>query len=187
MNIYDKIKRKIGQEGCENKLYQKLSDIEYSTYPYEKKDLGDGMSLISQVISQYWKPRFLLNDKTECAYEFMDKCHNLLTISVNDINWDTLKGLCDDAIGVAKRLSFVYPSFIFGYENGVAEVCWELNPDGMYFMDEDGYGMTDDKEINVYGFINKKGKVVVKFQTIRNYDDLKVMRTMAEKKVTKGK
>ena len=49
------------------------------------------------------------------------------------------------------------------YKNGVAEVEWQLNPDGMYYRDDDGFGMTDDEEINLYGAIDRKGKVVKKF------------------------
>lgn len=45
----------------------------------------------------------------------------------------------------------------------MAEVRWQLNPDGMYYRDEDGFGMTDDEEINLYGAIDRKGKVVKKF------------------------
>lgn len=30
----------------------------------------------------------------------------------------------------------------------------------MYYRDEDGFGMTDDEEINLYGAIDRKGKVV---------------------------
>ena len=52
---------------------------------------------------------------------------------------------------------------IYEYKDGVAEVRWQLNPDGMYYRDEDGFGMTDDEEINLYGAIDRKGKVVKKF------------------------
>ena len=40
---------------------------------------------------------------------------------------------------------------------------WEVNPDGMYYRDEDGFGMTDDDEINLEGAIDRKGNVVKKF------------------------
>ena len=45
----------------------------------------------------------------------------------------------------------------------MAEVEWQLNPDGMYYRDEDGFGMTDDEEIKFYGAIDRNGKVVKKF------------------------
>lgn len=40
---------------------------------------------------------------------------------------------------------------------------WVGNPDGMYYRDEDGFGMTDDDEINLEGAIDRKGNVVKKF------------------------
>ena len=45
----------------------------------------------------------------------------------------------------------------------MAEVRWEINPDGRFYCDEDGFGMTNDKEINLYGVIDRKGKVVKNF------------------------
>ena len=57
---------------------------------------------------------------------------------------------------------------------------WQLNPDGRYYMDDDGFGMTDDEEINIYGFIDTDGKVVVKFQMINDYKDLERLRKEAE-------
>jgi hypothetical protein len=48
----------------------------------------------------------------------------------------------------------------------VAEVSWQLNPDGRYYMDDDGFGMTSDEEITVYGFIDSEMNVLVKFQYI---------------------
>lgn len=40
---------------------------------------------------------------------------------------------------------------------------WEVNPDGMYYRDEDGFGKTDDDEINLEGAIDRKSNVVKKF------------------------
>ena len=40
---------------------------------------------------------------------------------------------------------------------------WEVNPDGKYYRDEDGFGKTDDDEINLEGAIDRKGNVVKKF------------------------
>nr|WP_294853562.1 hypothetical protein [Prevotella sp.] len=36
------------------------------------------------------------------------------------------------------------------YEDGIAKVRWEVNPDGMYYRDEDGFGKTDDDEQNLF-------------------------------------
>lgn len=48
-------------------------------------------------------------------------------------------------------------------------------------MDEDGFGMTDDVEVNIYGFIDHKGKVVSMFRYINdNCEIIDQMRSEAE-------
>ena len=111
----------------------------------------------------------------------MDKDQKLVTVTEDDIDWESLKNLPDDAIGRARALSFHFPSFIRHFKNGVAEVSWQINPDSRYYMDEDGYGMTDDEEITIYDFIEQNAKVVVKFKNINEcYGELEKMRKEAE-------
>lgn len=181
MNLFNLFRK----ESDGKALYKLLCTETYTKYPNETEDLGEDMALVSQVIREYWKPRFLLNRKTECAYEFMDKNEKLVTVVHEDIAWETLSKLPNKAIERAQNLSFHFPSFIGKFENGVSEVSWQINPDGHYFMSEEGFGMTDDEEMAIYGFINKKGKVLLKFQTIKDYEDLKLLRTQAERKVNK--
>ena len=47
-------------------------------------------------------------------------------------------------------------------------------------MDDDGFGMTDDEEINIYGFIDRTGQVVLPFRTIKDYSELETLRKEAE-------
>ena len=48
-------------------------------------------------------------------------------------------------------------------------------------MDEDGFGMTDDEEISVYGFIDRQLNVLVKFRYINDdWKQLKEMQAEAE-------
>lgn len=187
MGIFNLFRNNFKSYSDEEQLYNQLTARTYSQYPYETKDIGEGMALVNEVIMQYWKPRFLLNHDTKCAYEFMNSNEMLVTVTHEDIAWETLNELPGVARGYAKSLSFHYPSFIRSFKNGVAEVSWQLNPDGRYFMDEDGFGMTDDEEIKIHGFIDKVGKVVVKFQVISNYDELNMMREQAEKIVRDNK
>ena len=149
----------------EEKLYKRLCAPQYKDrpYPWREYDLGENMTLVNQVIGQYWKPRYLLDNEAKCAYEFMSIDEVLQIVTDEDIDWDSLKGLPQDAFERAKAHSFHFPGHVYQYKNGVAEVEWQLNPDGMYYRDEDGFGMTDDEEINLYGTIDRKGKVVKKF------------------------
>ncbi len=59
--------------------------------------------------------------------------------------------------------SYQYPSFIREYRNGIAEVQWQLIPDGRYWMDDDGFGMTSNIEFNIYGFIDQEANIISKF------------------------
>ena len=147
----------------EEKLYRELCLSQYQGLPLVQNDLGEDMALVTQVIGRYWKPRYLMDKEARCAYEFMSIDEVLQIVTDEDIDWDSMKGLPQDAFDRAKAHSFHFPGHVYQYKNGVAEVEWQLNPDGMYYRDEDGFGMTDDEEINLYGTIDRKGKVVKKF------------------------
>ena len=181
MSIFNKISKMLGRENHEEQLYQQLDTSKYKESPFYTDDLGEGMVVINESIGGWWKPRYLVNHNTKCAYEFMDENQCLLTVSKDDIEWESLKNLPEDAISRARALSFHFPSFIRDFENGVAEVSWQLNPEGRYYMDDDGYGMTDDEEIEIYGFIDQNAKVVAKFRNINEcYGELEKMRKEAE-------
>ena len=61
----------------EGRLYKRLCVSLYKDYPYEQRDLGEGMTLVNQVIGEYWKPRYLKDNETKCAYEFMSSSETL--------------------------------------------------------------------------------------------------------------
>ncbi len=146
------------------RLYETLSGDTYAQYPYQKQDLNDSMYVIKQVIGEYWKPRYLVDGKNKTAVEFMDSRTILQTVCSDDIDWKSLERLPQDVIDKVVKLDAVFPTFVGEYKNGVAEVSWQINPDGRYYMDEDGYGMTNDEEVEIYGYINRDGKVVGKFK-----------------------
>ena len=183
MAIMDLVNFLFGRKSLAERLYDQLNTETFKNHPYETSDLGEDMSVVNEVIDQYWKPRYLLDHRERRAYEFMNRQERLVTVTTNDIDWDSLSELSDDDKRWTRELNFHFPSFVRGYENGTAEVDWQLNPDGMYYMDEDGYGMTDDQEVSIYGFIDRTGKVLVKFRSIQNYKELDKMRKEAEAKV----
>lgn len=180
--FFDLYKRKSVLQTADS-LYRLLTSEKYAEHPYETNDLGEGMAVVEEVMNGWWKPRFLINHNTKCAYEFMNEAQVLTTVTKDDIDWESLQGLPDAAVEMAQRLSFHFPSFIRRFENGVAEVSWQLCPEGRYYMDEDGYGMTDDEEIEIYGYIDQNAKVVVKFRNVDDLDELDEMQRQAEEKV----
>ncbi len=163
------------------RLYTLLSESDFSGRNYRTDEYGDNMRIIEESIDGWWKQRYLLDDEKHCAYEIMNTGLRFVNFSSDDIDWESLKSLPKDAVGRAHWLSALYPSFVRQFKNGVAEVSWQLNPDGRYYMDDDGFGMTDDEEITIYGFIDRQMNVLVKFRYINDdWDQLKQMRAEAE-------
>ena len=144
-------------------LYAELAKPAYRLSSYERQDLDEGMTLLKESINGWWKPRFLIDETAHRAYEFMDNMLILQTVTDDDINWNSLKGISREVIARAKGHKGVFPTLIRGFHKGVAEVTWQINPDGRYYMDDDGFGMTDDEEIALIGKIDRTGKVVVPF------------------------
>lgn len=165
-------------------LYRNLQFKKHDAPACKEESLGEGMMVISEVIAGYWKPRFLLNHASGLAYEFMNKNEHLLYVGDKDIDWDSLERIPErdraECVEMAKSQNAMFPTFIREYSNGVARVDWQLQPNGYYWRDDDGFGMTGDEEITVYGFIDTSCQVVLPFRTIRSYDDLKTMRSDAE-------
>ena len=183
MSIYKKLSKMGGDLSVDKKLYLLLNAERYRSGLYKTEDLGEGMAVIYQVIWGWWKPRFVLNHNDKTAFEFMDSHERLVTVTTDDIDFESLKDLPEDVVEVAQCLSIHFPTFIRGYCNGVAQVDWQLNPDGRYYQDDDGYGMTDDEEIEIYGFIDTEGNVLVKFRAIIDSREQETMRKEAEEKV----
>lgn len=184
MNIWNKqCADKVQREHNAMRLYSELSKIDFTKYGYRTEDKGDDIYIIQQSIGGWWKQRYLIDKRRHCAYEIMDSGMNFVHFTADDIDWDSLKNLSDRVKMRARNLSVIYPTFVGSFQYDVAEVSWQLNPDGRYFMDSDGYGMTDDEEVTLYGFIDREMNVLVKFQFIENGSrDLNRLRREAEAK-----
>ena len=90
----------------------------------------------------------------------------LKPFSLSDINWDSLNNSGYEYEENARQLAAHYPVSIYPFDEGIALIKWVLHPDGMYFMDEDGYGMEDCEEESLYACIDTHGNVLVKFRPL---------------------
>ncbi len=160
-------------------LYIELQKPVYDQRPYNRmKNWGEDMEIVEEVISDYWRERFLINHQTKEAYELMNRGLTLTFITKDDVDWEGVKALENNTN--AYSFSAYYQRFaVEQFKNGVALVEWTLYPDGRYFMDEDGYGMEDNEESVLYGFIDKKARVVVPFQA-KSWEELEKQRPEAE-------
>lgn len=163
-------------------LYIVLKNEDLTKSPFDTDDLGEDMTLVKESIFGWWKPVYVMDHRNKTAFRFLDSSMCLAFATTEDIDWESLEGIDGDAHDRAEELDARFPTCIRSYKNGVAEVSWQINPDGRYYMDDDGFGMTDDEELEIYGFIDRNGKVLVKFKHIReDWDELKSMRKEAEK------
>lgn len=179
----NRLLKKLAQgETLEEALYKKLTEKKLTEGLYKTNDLGEGMGVVYQLINGWWKPRYILNNNTKTAFEFMSRGQYLMTVKEEDIEWSTLKELPEDVQNNARTQFAMYPTFVEGFSNGVARVRWQINPDGRYWMDDDGFGMTSDVEVEIYGYINKEGKVVGKFRLPCEKDKNVDYRKLAEEK-----
>ena len=147
----------------DSELYALLVRNEYA---YSVRDLNGGMREYSAVIDGYWRTRFLLNDNTKTACEIVGSDLRLKPFSLSDINWDSLNNSGYEYEENARQLAAHYPVSIYPFDEGIALIKWVLHPDGMYFMDEDGYGMEDCDEESLYACIDTHGNVLVKFRPL---------------------
>ena len=163
-------------------LYRSLSKTRFDKLQFRIHELNEGISVIEQVIGGWWKQRYLMDENNFRAYEIMDEETLFVNFTTDDIDWRSLESLPEYMKERAQRLSALFPTFVLRFQNGVAELHWQLNPDGRYYRDDDGYGMTDDEEITVYGFIDADMNVLVKFQYIGDdRERLEEMRREAER------
>ena len=163
-------------------LFEYLSTEQFKGREYNFDKLGDDMATLSKSIGGWWKPLFLLDLRAQKAYVFMDEDEILTQVTDDDIDWDSLAGISDEVVERAKKKDAGFPTNIRGFENGIAEVKWEINPDGRYWADEDGFGMTRDVEIALFSYIDRTGKPLVKFRYINgDYDLLDEMLKEAKK------
>ena len=103
-------------------LYQKLLSALYKFGDYKKIKLGEGMILVEELKGGYWKPRYLIDNESETACEFMDSDYCLLAVTADDIAWETIENLPAQLKERARTLNAYFPTIISGYHDGVAEV-----------------------------------------------------------------
>lgn len=84
------------------------------------------MSLVHQSLFGWWKPRFLMDHRSEEAFEFMDLDECFVNFSETDVDLKSLKGLSDELLERAQRGYAGFPTHIGPFKGGRAEVAWGI-------------------------------------------------------------
>lgn len=102
---------------------------------------------------------------------------DIIFATTKDVNWEdeTVKSYAQSVRG----LHSLYYCGGSDFKNGVALVTWTILPDGRYFADDDGFGAEDNDEVNIYCYIDKRGKIIIPFQGMTE-EDIQNFRKIAE-------
>lgn len=131
--------------------------VEYS----EGYSVGDGIACFSGGSRD--KTMILANTRTGKVRQFLSADGNVL-VSDSEIDYKSVNEQLEHPGDVKYKCSEYYFGFNDWFDKGYAELCWTTHPDGMYYMDEDGFGMEHDSEENVYCIINTDLEIVVPFK-----------------------
>lgn len=136
------------------------------------RDMGFGMLCFS---NKAWgnKQIFIVNTVLKKVYTIAEPNGKLVGFTKDDVDWDNVSQLENNID--AYRMETCYYFGIEDYHDGLARVNWMLYPDGRYFADEDGFGMEDNDETNVYAYIDTECRVVVKFQDKKDLEKNKAL------------
>lgn len=147
-------------------LYKQLNEAYMADeHKYYLSRLGEGMTFCRETDCRRY---YLLNTETKEAYE-------LVGATGSFVKWDAVAvEICtvlDMPMRAQRNAIQTCANYYLGvdtFKDGVACVSWTLQPDGRYYADEDGFDMTDDDEITIYAFIDKKANILVPFQPMDN-------------------
>lgn len=137
-----------------------LDDIEANPSRYEIRQLlGDKIFRIDSSDGSMWLCR---NDGGTRRLITLVEHGEVKFLTEADIEPSTLRLIKHQCPYLAFKARYRF--WVFPFTGSKAAVEWTVRPDGSYYADSDGFGMTDDKEITLHGFINTKGRPIGKFR-----------------------
>ena len=75
---------------------------------------------------------------------------------------------CDDARqSINDGRVYYAPFYCEKFENGRAVISWQIQPDGRFYCDDDGYGGGNQNEIILKAEIDRKGQFITPFKIER--------------------
>ena len=148
------------------------SDVKVFGYPeLENRKgviVGDGMAFF---FGEGWRSYELYVANTLTGkIRKLSTVNGELLVDDSDIDYDAIAKECENGIGDAKAKVICYAGLNRwdGFKNGLCAISWMLYPDGRYFADEDGFGMEDNDEEEVYAIIDTDLKIVEPFRPIKD-------------------
>lgn len=139
--------------------------------------IGEGMFWIGSSHG----PLFFANSRTGKARQLLDENSNLVGFEDRDFDWEKLKAVEHPYDVNHKHVDYGGLGRYNDFCDGVCCLCWMLHPDGRYYADEDGFGMEDDDEENIYCIIDSHLRIVIPWQPMTDEEMATRMREARDK------
>ena len=130
--------------------------------------IGEGMAMFGQSRG----PLYIANTETNKIKMLVDEKSKVVGFTKEDIDYASLEGV--EHSGDAYRMVVDYAGMgrYSDFRDGICCLYWMLYPDGMYFADEDGFGMEDNDEVEIYCVIDKDFNVLRPFRIVNSVETL---------------
>lgn len=142
-------------------LYKELASDFNTEKQYFFADRGEGMM---QGWERDGRRIFLVNTEKEVAFELVNVVGSFSRWNISAVE---VASVLDMPAHIQRSIISTKVDYYFGvddFKDGFALVVWTIQPDGQYFADSDGFGMTHDQELNLYAYIDKNATFLVPFQ-----------------------
>jgi hypothetical protein len=132
--------------------------------------IGEGMAMFGQSRG----PLFIVNTETNKIKKLVDENSKVVGFTKEDIDYSSLKGIEHTGGAYVMKVDYAGMGRYLDFRNGICALYWMLYPDGMYFADEDGIGMEDNDEVEIYCVIDKDFNVLRPFRPVEDVQELLV-------------
>ena len=154
----DQSEDKEPEMGQKDEVASDLDNVRNKAEGYELRDLGDGMYFVHLA---HGRACWLYNEKMAELIPLVARSGSVLFLEESDIEETAAARIAEECPQYAIYAHFRF--WVYAFKDGLADVEWTVCPDGMYWADEDGYGMEDDEEISLHGKITMDGNPTGKF------------------------
>lgn len=124
--------------------------------------IGEGMAMFGHSRG----PLFIANTETKKILKLVDANSKVVGFSKDNIDYESLEGLEYTGDAYSMVVDYAGMGRYSDFHNGICCICWMLYPDGRYFADEDGFGMEDNDEVEIYCVIDKDFNVLRPFRPV---------------------
>lgn len=160
-----------------------IEDLHSDKPTYKTVDLGEDMIEATLKLNEAYGIRFLLDKRAETA-NVLSWQGCMRNVYGKDICWWSLPQRVDLYRSTYRFLTReydgVFPVTVYEYHDGAAMVKWQVQSSDNDFPDNYYKG-----DIVLYGFIDRRGRVLVRFRTITDRRYLKRMERRAQGKARK--